>query len=261
MQTELDRYAQRRVLRAGETIVREGEYSFLVGTVVRGALRMQRTSRDGHQQIVGLLMAGDTFGRPFSETVPFAIEAASDTTLCCFNKGTLEHLLSRHPELEHRMFLSALNQLDMARDWMIILGGQSVAERIASFFLFLNHRQPSSTAVPSGSEPSRYINVPISRRDIAAFLSTTVETISRTVHSMADKSILRILSPSRFEITDRRRLIDISGAGDLDFCKMGRFGSQKVQRGSGSHPARTLIRKCSIGLQHSGEVQLQELAQ
>jgi len=178
---------------------------------------VQQTSRDGSQQIAGLLVAGDTFGRPFSQPEPYAIKAASDAILCCFSNGTLELLMTRYPELEHHLYLSCLDQLDTTRDWMIILGGQSVTERIASFFLFLGQRQDFLTAVPSMAGSCRYIDVPISRQVMAAFLGTTVESISRTVHLMADASIIKIHSSSRFEIRDRYRLIEMSGAEDLDF--------------------------------------------
>lgn len=211
---ELERLSRIRRYTAGEIVVGEDEEIPFVGNVVSGVLRMQKTMLDGRQQIVGLLLPSDMFGRVFSSVSHVSIEAATQVTLCCYGRGAFEALLARFPALEHRMLLSILDELDAAQDWMMLLGCQSVMERIATFLLILRRRSPGMSVSAPNTRPSHEIAVPINRRDMAAYLGTTVESISRTVQEMARQGVVRIVDACHFEILDERRLMWLSGRGE-----------------------------------------------
>src|SRR5688572_20347962 len=74
---ELARLARIRRYTAGEIVVGEEEEIPFLGNVVSGVLRMQKTILDGRQQIVGLLLPSDMFGRVFSHISHVSIEAAT----------------------------------------------------------------------------------------------------------------------------------------------------------------------------------------
>nr|WP_281354931.1 helix-turn-helix domain-containing protein [Chelativorans xinjiangense] len=211
LRAELERLGRLRICRRGETVVGEEEDTPFVGNVVSGVLRTQKTLHDGRQQIVELLLPGDMFGRVFAHTSRVSIEAASNVTLCCFGRAGFEAVMARFPELEHRMLLSIMEELNAAQDWILLLGCQTVTERIASFLLILRRRalRPCAAAATPGAFP--IIRVPICRRDMAAYLGTTVESISRTIQEMARRGVLRIIDPQNFEILDERRLSLLSG--------------------------------------------------
>lgn len=212
---ELARLARTRKYRAGETVLAEsGEISF-VGNVVSGVLRMQKTFPDGRQQIVGLLLPSDMFGRVYTDTSPVAIEAATDTVLCCYNRTSFEALLERCLELEHQVLISVSHELDAAHDWMLLLATQTVTERVATFLLILRKKNPR----PSGCEfrNGAIVSVPIARKDMAAYLGTTVESLSRSIQHMARCGIVRIIDAQRLEVVNQRRLLAISGHGPEDF--------------------------------------------
>jgi len=210
LREELVRIAHVRNFSSGETIVGEGEESGLVGTVLSGVLRVQKTMSDGRQQIVGLLFAPSLFGRVFSQISPVAIEAASDCRLCCFSRAAFETFLARHPAVEHDVMLAVLDELDAAQEWMLLLGCQAVQERVASFLLMLL-RQSDLAAECAASRRRRMVNVPVSRHDMAVYLGTTAETISRTIQDLARRGVLRIINPQRFEVLDEARLVFLSG--------------------------------------------------
>ncbi|WP_180899833.1 Crp/Fnr family transcriptional regulator [Martelella soudanensis] len=213
---ELSRLARIRTYRAGETVLAEAEEMGFVGNVVSGVLRMQKTLHDGRQQIVGLLLPSDMFGRVFARRSHVAIEAATDVTLCCYNRASFEGLLLRFPEIEHRMFIAMSHELDAAQDWMLLLATQSVTERVATFLLILSNNQGMI-----GSRDNRaasFIQVPIARKDMAAYLGTTVESISRSIRQMGRGAVIRIIDAQRFEILNLRRLLTISGHDLEDFA-------------------------------------------
>jgi CRP/FNR family transcriptional regulator len=51
------------------------------------------------------------------------------------------------------------------------------------------------------------LSVSLPRRDIADLLGTTLESISRAAHKLADSGIIEIRDPARFRILDLPRLI------------------------------------------------------
>lgn len=212
---ELNRISHRRSFAAGETIVGELEESGIVGNVVRGVLRMVRTMADGRQQIVGLLFPSDMFGRVFATHSRHAVEAATDVELCCFDRAAFEALLVANPDVEHEVLLSTLDELDAARDWMVLLGCQTVLERVAAFLIIVRRRMLK--LAPGDAMPGMHISVPIGRRDMATYLGTTVESISRTIRFMARKGVIRIIDAQNFEVVHWDRLVDLSGREELDF--------------------------------------------
>jgi CRP/FNR family transcriptional regulator len=223
---ELARIARTRTCREGETILAEMEESTFVGTVIAGILRMQKTLNDGRQQIVGLLLPSDMFGRIFAQRSHVSIEAATDATLCCYPRSGFEAIMRRHPELAERLMLAVLKDLWSAQDWMLLLATQTVTERVATFLLMLLRRRPAPFS--RGKAGGRTtIAVPISRRDMAAYLGTTAESISRSVQEMARQGAIEIIDPRHFRLLDLGRLIGLSGrdGSDLDLePRRARFG-------------------------------------
>jgi len=212
---ELSHIARVRTFRAGETILAEAEEISFVGSVVFGVLRLQKTLHDGRQQIVGLLLPSDIFGRVFAPTSQVAVEAATDVTIRCYDRASFERLFSRFPELEHRMLVSIARELDAAHDWMTLLATLTVTERLATFLLML--RRGSSSGVRGGR--ASIVEVPISRRDLAAYLGTTVESISRSLQQTARSGVIRVLNSQRFEILDPGRLIALSNMDPEEFLR------------------------------------------
>ena len=211
---ELERLSRIKRYAAGAAIVGEQEEIPFVGNVVSGVLRMQKTMLDGRQQIVGLLLPSDMFGRVFSPLSHVSIEAATPVTLCCYNRASFEGLLARFPELEHRLLMSIQDELRAAQDWIMLLGCQSVMERIATFLLIVRERSRASS--PLAPAAANEIVVPIGRRDMAAYLGTTVESISRSIQEMAREGVLCIIDTQHIKILDERRLLRLSGRGESE---------------------------------------------
>ncbi len=211
----LRRICRVRTYRAGQTVIADQDEPGFTGCIAEGILRMQKTLPDGRQHIVGLLVAHDMFGRVLHRRSNFDIEAATDARLCCFDRRALEDLLSRDPALERLFLVNVLDELDAAREWIILLGCRRVSERLAAFLLILCRRSADAERVVSGSNDRIRVHVPIGRADLANYLGTRAETISRAVHALADEGIIAILDPHTFDILDLPGLIARAGNGDF----------------------------------------------
>lgn len=200
---------------AGQTIVEVDTPSPIVGIVRQGILRMQKTHPDGRQQVVGLLIEGDMFGRVFDGPFHFALEAATDCEIYAFPKAPLEALLQRSPELNRVFLLNLLHELDRARDWMILLANPRVRGRLAGFFLLLCAQYHADDQVLSTVDRAIRVRIPISRLDLANLLGARPESISRALHAMADDGLIKIVRPDLIVMSRLDALSEEAGETNL----------------------------------------------
>jgi CRP/FNR family transcriptional regulator len=198
---------------AGQTVIHAQENSDFIGCVLSGILRMQKTLADGRAHIVGLLVEGDTFGRVFDGAAEFTIEAATDTEFCAFSRTDFEALMTRSPDLERAVLLNITDELDRAREWLIILSNQKIADRIAGFLLLLCSRFRDIDHMLKPGPEGIEVKIPINRTDLAHLLGTRPESISRSLHSLSDQGVIDILEPDRILIRDAKAL---ALAADVD---------------------------------------------
>ena len=209
--------AMRRLVRysAGETVVHETEAGEFVGLLSSGVLRMQKTLIDGRHPIVGLLVEGDLFGRIFDGPSEFAVEAATDAEVIVFPRGPFEALLKRSPDLDRVVLLNTLDELDRARDWMIILSNQKVINRVAGFLVLMCTRFAQVNHLLVRHRDGLEVTLPISRLDLASLLGTRAESISRALHALARTGEIEILAPDHILVRDAAALAARAGEEDL----------------------------------------------
>lgn len=211
LRRELELIRRVRFYRPGQVVLCEGDTPEEIGLVRDGILRMQKTLVTGRQHIVGLLVTGDIYGRVFDGPVHFDVEAATDAVVWSFARRPFEALLERTPELERMVLRNLLNELDRARDWMMILGNRKVTGRLAGFLLVLCTRFAEVEHLVDTERGVICVTVPISRADIAHLLGARQETISRAFHALADAGLIAIRSPQTFEIVDLDGLVAETG--------------------------------------------------
>lgn len=209
--TELEAMGRPRILARNEVLVRNSEEPGVVGFVVSGVLRMEKTLIDGQRQIVGLLVAGDLFGRVFDGAFLFSVEAATDCEVCVFPKARFETLLENAPELERLVLLNLLDELDSAREWLGLLANHRTIDKVAGFLVFLHRRWAHLTETARQPEDGTLLDLPISRQDLAEVLGTRTEGVSRAVHALQDRNLIEIVTPYRFMIRDFDTLEQMSG--------------------------------------------------
>jgi CRP/FNR family transcriptional regulator len=216
---ELSAICRLRTYAAEEVVAQEGDGCGYIGCVNDGFLRMQKTLADGRQQIVGLLVEGDMFGQAFATPQNFSIEAATGTEVWAFQRADFEALMLRAPDLERAVLLNILNELDRARDWMVIVSGQRVTGKLAGFLLVMcsTFAEIDHILQRSSDGVALEINIPISRTDLAHLLGSRPESISRAFHALQEDGDIVILRPDRIRVRDLEGLADKSGDPDLLF--------------------------------------------
>jgi CRP/FNR family transcriptional regulator len=136
------------------------------------------------------------------------------------DRHAFEGFVERHPEIEHELLLTVLDELDATREWAAMTSSHTTMQRIAAF-LFILSRRSAGRYCDNGNKPEKtIISLPIGRRDIAAYLGTTPETLSRNIQTLVRKNIIRPIDTNHFELTDMAALVEHSGEARDDLESM-----------------------------------------
>ncbi len=171
-----------------------------VASVVSGTAMLSQTMADGRTQMVGLLLPSDFLGRPGRSVAPYDVTAASDLTLCCFRRKSFEETMRRSPRVGQRLLEMTLDELDAAREWMLVLGRKTARERISSLLLVLSRR---AAALERATTPeSAVVDLPLTREAMADYLGLTLETVSRQISALKRDRVILLDGMRRVIIPD-----------------------------------------------------------
>ncbi len=206
---KLDAIKSYRTYKAGETITWAGERNDMIGSVVSGVASLSRTLPDGRRQMVGLLLPSDFVGRPGRDNSPYDVVAAHEVVMCQFRKKEFENLVKSTPALEHRLLDMTLDELDSAREWMLLLGRKTAREKIASLLAIIARRNAvlERKDVVDGLQ----FAVPLTREAMADYLGLTIETVSRQISALKKEGIIDLIDSRHVRVPDFAILLDEAG--------------------------------------------------
>lgn len=215
---ELDAAKFYRDYAPGQEIVAEGENTTALGSIVTGVVALQKTLEDGRRQIVGLQFPADFVGRPFRPAATYDAVAATPVRMCMFQRRHFERILSINADLERRLLEMTLDELDCARDWMVLLGRKTAREKLATFLIWLARRHAAAEKLPltSGLE----IALPLTREAIAEYIGLTIETVSRQFTQLRRDGVIELGDRRGFIVSDIAMLQALAGedGGDIGDC-------------------------------------------
>jgi CRP/FNR family transcriptional regulator len=198
---------------AGQAIAWAGDEMGFVGSVVRGVASLTQTMQDGRRQMVGLLLPSDFMGRPGRSRSAYDVTAVSDVTLCCFRRKPFEQLMLTTPHVAERLLDMSLDELDAAREWMLILGRKTAREKIASLLTILARRE-AVLGLRNVKGPI-IIDLPLTRESMADYLGLTLETVSRQISALKSEGVIVLDGKRRVIVPDIRKLMLETG-DDMD---------------------------------------------
>lgn len=202
-----------RTFEAGQPVAWAGDEMTFVASVVRGVASLSQTMEDGRTQMVGLLLPSDFIGRPGRSTSPYDVTAVSDITLCCFRRKPFETLMAATPHVSSRLLDMTLDELDAAREWMLILGRKTAREKIASLLTIIGRRE-TTVGIRAVTGPIT-IDLPLTREAMADYLGLTLETVSRQMSALKRDGLIVLQDKRRVQVPDIRRLMLETG-DDMD---------------------------------------------
>ncbi|MEM7544967.1 MAG: Crp/Fnr family transcriptional regulator [Pseudomonadota bacterium] len=194
---------------AGAPIIWAGDPITFLGSIVSGTATLSQTLEDGRRQMVGLLLPSDFIGRPGRDTAQFDVTAASDVMICRFRKADFEGLINSSPAISQRLLNMMMDDLDAAREWMLILGRKTAREKIASFFAIVARRQAALKKHDASGQIT--FDLPVTREAMSDYLGLTLETVSRQVSALRKDGVIEMSGLRRVMVPDFAALLDETG--------------------------------------------------
>jgi CRP/FNR family transcriptional regulator, anaerobic regulatory protein len=198
-----------RSFQAGQTIIWSGDRMEFVGSVVSGIASLTQTMEDGRRQMVGLLLPSDFVGRPGRPVAAFDVVATTDVVMCCFRKKPFEDLMSTTPHIAQRLLEMTLDELDAAREWMLLLGRKTAREKIASLISIIARREAAVHQRRAKGVLS--VDLPLTREEMADYLGLTLETVSRQISALKKDGVIVLEGNRHVQIPNIDRLLEEAG--------------------------------------------------
>lgn len=211
---QLEKVKFYRSYEAGRPVVWAGDQMDFVASVVSGSATLTQALEDGRTQMVGLLLPSDFLGRPGRAVAPYDVTANSDLTLCCFRRKPFERILDDMQHVAQRLLEMTLDELDTAREWLLILGRKTAREKIASFLTIIARRE----AALGRAEPENgaRFELPLTREAMADYLGLTLETVSRQISALKRDGVIVLEGNRRILVPDFEALVAESGEDAVD---------------------------------------------
>ncbi|MGY6632807.1 MAG: transcriptional regulator FnrL [Alkalilacustris sp.] len=198
-----------RSFQAGQTVIWSGDRMDFVGSVVTGIASLTQTMEDGRRQMVGLLLPSDFIGRPGRQTAAYDVTAISDVVMCCFRRKPFEEMMVRTPRIAQRLLEMTLDELDAAREWMLLLGRKTAREKIASLIAIIGRRDAELHLRSAGNDLT--FDLPLTREAMADYLGLTLETVSRQISALKRDGVIVLEGKRHVTIPDFDRLLEEAG--------------------------------------------------
>lgn len=179
----------------GETIYRAGDESDSLYIVSSGKIRIYRLSESGKEQLQRILLPGDFTGELalFRQSVHESYgEAMMDTDICMITRDDLRKFLLKYPSISIHIMEEFSNRLGASERQAARVATERVETRIALYLVDCVEDQGGSMD----------ITLPMTRKDLASYLGTTPETISRKLTDLEDMGYIQQKSGKKIRILD-----------------------------------------------------------
>ena len=168
---------------SGSVIYQAGTHKKFVYSIRHGMVKLVHVSKDGTNRIVRLLGPGSAIGLELldvADVYHHTAVAVTKVDLCRIPVPTMMQLKSNHPILCQQIAKQLQEQLDLADQWIVTLGGGTARQRVAHLLLILDEF--------FANEDGSFIL--LNREDMAAMTAVVVETVSRVIAEFKRQKIL-----------------------------------------------------------------------
>ena len=167
-----------------EYLFREGEPSRGCYLVQSGAVNVHRVSATGKEQVIHVFRSGESFAEAALAAptgYPANARAVEPSTVLVIPKAPILDLIGRRPDLAMRMLGSMSSHLRVLVGMLDDLTLKDVETRLLNWLV--KH---------AASRPGGRIQLPGTKRVLAAELGTSSETLSRTLGRLRDQRLLTV---------------------------------------------------------------------
>jgi CRP/FNR family nitrogen fixation transcriptional regulator len=183
----------------GETVYEQGDRSEYWYRVTSGLARKCALTPEGRRRIIEFSLPGDFFGFSARDAHACAVEAVIEgTTVTRYPRRQLELLADGDPQLQRLIRDAAFQGIARLQARNVILGPTTALEKVFCFIADMVERLSHETTAA--------VVLPMTRYDIADYLSLSVETVSRSLTRLRHSGAISLLDGRRVRILNEQRL-------------------------------------------------------
>lgn len=187
--------AKTKMLKRNEYLYQAGDQDDSLYIIHQGQIRITHLSESGREQLIRLLNPGDFTGEwtIFSEGdyhEHFA-QATRKTNVCVISRQKFQDLLSEHPEISMTILKVMSNRLQESQRQTASVAIEQVINRVIYYL--------EGLAILDDKDETT-VQLPMSRKDLASYLGTTPETISRKFKELEKNGLINQLAKNNIHI-------------------------------------------------------------
>lgn len=202
---QLDAIAKIAVSRTygkNEMIFHEGDAGTGFFVVKSGRIKVFKVSAEGKEQILQFFGAGEHFAEVPAfdgDCFPASASALENSELLLFPRMAFLELLQQYPNIAISMLSIFARHLRRFAQLIEDLSLKEVPGRLAAYLLYLSETCHSES-----------IELDMTKTQLAAFLGTIPETLSRVLSKLSHENLIRI-DGSKIHLLDRKHLQQLAG--------------------------------------------------
>lgn len=191
----INHVASHRTFEKGEQIMTPNGVEHLA-IVARGSMKVYQLSANGKEQLLRVVEPGGYEGENTlfgARNENLFAEAIQQTQICLINKKDFQGLLQQFPQLSLKLLMLTAQKITNLEQQSQFLMMERIEERLANYLVNL-----------SKAEGSHDVTLPMKKKELATFLGTTPETLSRKFKLLSEE---KYLTMNRNEVV----LLDVEG--------------------------------------------------
>ena len=189
-------------LKRNDFLYQAGDLDDSLYIVHQGQIRITHLAESGKEQLIRLLNPGEFTGEwtIFSDADyhEHYAQATRNTSVCTIRREDLEELLNQYPKILMEILKIMANRLQKSQKQTASIATEEVTNRIIYYLEDL---------AQLNEEDETTIELPMSRKDLASYLGTTPETISRRFKELEKDGLINQLPKNSIHIPSVEELL------------------------------------------------------
>lgn len=198
-QAKIDRLVKHREFNRGEQVITPSQDKKLV-IVAKGLIKLYQLAPTGKEQLIRFIHPGEYEGEAelFDQVNSNVFgEAIVETTICYLTQVDFLLVLKEHPDISIKIMNLMAQKLHRLEKQTSFLTMTKVEERLATFLNDLEITNSSNT-----------IKLPMKLKELANFIGTTPETLSRKLTIFENRGVI-IRNKTQIKIINQDKLEDL----------------------------------------------------
>lgn len=199
--TKITNLIQSKTYNKGELIFSHGQKSDTLYILRSGQIKVYYLSENAKEHILRMLYPGDFIGELslfLDEDNNAYAETLTAVEVCTIKKEDISKLMEMYPNIGLKIIGELSQRLKKSEKQASWIATEQVEKRIALYLL--ESYDPSKPELP--------VHLNMSKKDLASFLGTTPETLSRRLAQLEDQGFIHQVSNKDIRITNYDGLLE-----------------------------------------------------